>query len=160
METLFPINKGAYFSLNREYRFALWRIWDESKPLLFFIGLNPSTADGETDDPTIRRCIGFCRDFGYGGFYIGNLFAYRATDPLTMKQQTDPVGVTNNYWLEELRHRCERVVFIWGVHGSHLKRDQQVIAAFPDAYCLGKTSGGHPRHPLYLPRLTGLRKFN
>lgn len=72
---------GANLSECRRYRFSLWRIWDEALPYALFIGLNPSTADETANDPTITRCINFAKDWGYGGIYMANLFAYRATDP-------------------------------------------------------------------------------
>src|SRR3546814_16904510 len=59
----------------------LWRIWDDTKPQCMFIMLNPSTADADLDDPTIRRCIGFAKSWGYGGLQVCNLFAYRSTEP-------------------------------------------------------------------------------
>lgn len=52
-----------------------------------FIMLTPSTADADTDDPTIRRCIGFAKSSGFGGLYVGNLFAYRSTQPIDYLSQ-------------------------------------------------------------------------
>ena len=76
------IHSDALFSEDRIYRYALWRTWDESLPKALFIGLNPSTADEIQDDPTIRRCIRYSMDWGYGGYIMGNIFGYRSTDPL------------------------------------------------------------------------------
>ena len=67
------MKKGADISSCERYRYSLWRIWDENKPLIGFVGLNPSTADGEFDDKTISRCIKFCEEWGFGGFYMMNL---------------------------------------------------------------------------------------
>ena len=75
------MNTGAIFSSDRIFRYILWRTWNEQNGHLMVIGLNPSTADETQDDPTIRRCVGFARQWGYGGLYMLNLFAYRATDP-------------------------------------------------------------------------------
>ena len=72
---------GAVFSDCRKYRYALWRIWDENKPLVMIIGLNPSTADEISNDPTITRCKSFARACGYGGVLVANLFGFRATSP-------------------------------------------------------------------------------
>ena len=55
------IVKGAWFSTDKRYRWALWRTWNVNKGRVVFIGLNPSTATETEDDPTVRRCIGFAR---------------------------------------------------------------------------------------------------
>ena len=86
----------AKLSECRKYRYALWRTWDETKPHVMIIGLNPSTADETKDDPTITRCINFAKSWGYGGVCMANLFAYRATEPTVMKGSTDPVGTEND----------------------------------------------------------------
>jgi hypothetical protein len=78
------LGMGAEFSDCGTYRYALWRTWNALQPGVLFVGLNPSTADATTDDPTIRRCIGFAKRWGYGGITMANVFAYRATDPREM----------------------------------------------------------------------------
>jgi len=82
----------AKLSVCRKYRYALWRIWDKSKPIVLFISLNPSTADEKEDDPTIRRCIGFAKSWGYGGLCMANLFAYRTKSPSEMMSAKDRLG--------------------------------------------------------------------
>lgn len=144
------MSTGAQFSDDRIYRYALWRTWNEGAGHVMFIGLNPSTADETQDDPTIRRCIGFAKSLGYGGIYMLNLFAFRATDPLVMKAATDPVGPANN---DELRRYAESSSFIvaaWGCHGDYLKRDIWARMNLPNLHHLGLTKAGQPRHPLYL----------
>ncbi|TMF61888.1 MAG: DUF1643 domain-containing protein, partial [Chloroflexi bacterium] len=69
--------RGATFSADRRYRYRLWRRWDGARPVVAFVMLNPSTADARRDDPTIRRCIGFAKSWGFGGVEVVNLFAYR-----------------------------------------------------------------------------------
>lgn len=81
------IKKGGVLSEYQSYRYRLWRIWDQVKPKVMFIMLTPSTADADTDDPTIRRCIGFAKSSGFGGLYVGNLFAYRSTQPIDYLSQ-------------------------------------------------------------------------
>jgi hypothetical protein len=140
---------GAEFSTDRKYRYALWRIWDKSKPLVMFIGLNPSTANETEPDPTIRRVINFARDWGYGGFYMMNLFAIVSSKPEVLLTDPDPMG--NNYkWLENISEKCDRVVFAWGAFKEAKVRAEEVKSQFPDAYCLKKTKDGHPWHPLYV----------
>ena len=84
------MKKDAQLSTCRKYRYALWRTWDEAKPQVMIIGLNPSTADETKDDPTITRCINFAKAWGYGGVCMANLFAYRATAPSDVKASIDP----------------------------------------------------------------------
>ena len=141
---------AAAFSPDRLYRYALYRTWDEAKPRVMFIGLNPSTADESVDDPTIRRCRNYAFDWGYGGLIMGNLFALRATKPKVMMAHVAPIGPENNYWLERLAREAEIVVAAWGVSGSHLGRDKVVLGFMPQMRHLGLTKAGAPKHPLYL----------
>ena len=95
--------KGAIISDCQKYRYALWRNWDLSKDKVMFIGLNPSTADHIEDDPTIRRCIGFAKSWGYGGLYMMNLFSYRTSNPSKLKNVKDPIGnPDNDEWIAKL----------------------------------------------------------
>ena len=93
------IRAGAKISGCGTYRYALWRHWDSDwngqgdSNSVMFIGLNPSTADATEDDPTLRRCIGFAKSWGFGGLYMLNVFAYRATDPRLMKRQKPKVAI-------------------------------------------------------------------
>lgn len=117
-----------------------------------FVGLNPSTADETTDDPTVRRCIAYAQDWGYGALCMTNLFAFRATRPEDLKAAAEPVGPENDRFL--LRHaaRAEIVVAARGNHGAYLGREARVRALITDLDCLRRTGGGHPGHPLYLPK--------
>lgn len=79
------VDGSASFSLDRVYRYHLWRrLKREGCGSVAFIGLNPSTADEQKDDPTVRRCIGFARAWGYDRVEMLNLFAFRAKDPREM----------------------------------------------------------------------------
>lgn len=145
------IGKSAVFSHDRRYRYELWRQW-EGRGFCCFIGLNPSTADENTDDPTIRRCIGFARQWGYGGLCMLNLFAFRATDPELMKREPEPIGVSNNATLARICSEASVVVAAWGVHGAHMGRGLEVMRGILNLHCLGLTKDGFPKHPLYLPK--------
>jgi hypothetical protein len=152
------MDTGAIFSHDRIYRYMLWREWDVKLPTCTFIGLNPSTADETIDDPTIRRCIGFAREWGYGRMQMLNLFAYRATDPLVMRLADDPIGPDNDRWLVEATRVSGLTVAAWGMHGVYRGRQQQVAELLRAnragrvgaVQCLGTTKSGCPRHPLYL----------
>jgi hypothetical protein len=89
--------------------------------------LNPSTADGKEDDPTIRRCIGFAKAWEYGSLDVVNLFAFRATDPKELLYVKDPMGPDNNLWLGLSAEAAARIVLAWGVNGFLLDRNKDVI---------------------------------
>ncbi|WP_142805393.1 DUF1643 domain-containing protein [Tepidiphilus sp. J10] len=146
---------GAEFSPCKTYRYALWRRWSDAPPVLFVM-LNPSTANESQDDPTIRRCISFAKQWGHGGIIVGNLFAFRSPYPTDLQTATDPIGPENNHWLERLAKQSTAVVGAWGNHGTLMNRGQEVAALFPSMLCLGLTKLGQPRHPLYVPATTSL----
>ena len=117
--------------------------------------LNPSTADARRDDPTIRRCMGFARTWGYGGVEVVNLFALRATDPSRLRIARDPVGPENDAHIRAVARRSSALVVAWGIHGALRERDAEVLALLSrraPTHSLGWTKDGHPRHPLYLRR--------
>lgn len=147
------LNSTATFSPCRAYRYSLWRRWGTPEQgYAMFIGLNPSTADEVQDDPTIRRCIQFAKDWGYGGLVMANLFAFRATKPADMKAALDPVGPENDVYLQKLSADASVVVAAWGTDGTHLRRGEAVREMLPNLYALGFTKVGQPRHPLYLSK--------
>lgn len=151
MPELFPeVQKSATFSPCRRYRYTLCRSWGEG-PAVAFICLNPSTATETLDDPTVRRCIGFAKAWGYGTYWMLNLFAFRATDPRVMKAHAEPIGPNNDEVIRKIVSACDLVVAAWGVHGSHRGRDREVAGMVSGLQCLGKAAGGQPKHPLYLP---------
>jgi hypothetical protein len=147
--------EGAQFSRDRRYRYRLWRRWDPAQSQIAFCMLNPSTADEHADDPTIRRCIGFARGWGYGGVEIVNIFALRATNPRELRRADDPIGRANDVHVIEVAQRSTAVVIAWGVHGALLARGAAALRMLsPRArlLALGWTRAGEPRHPLYLRR--------
>lgn len=148
-------SKSAVISDCGLYRYQLRRRWGGG-PSLPFIMLNPSTADANNDDPTIRRCIGFAKSRNFGGILVVNLFAFRATSPVDMKRATDPVGRDNNIYLLGAMANADiddvPVIAAWGTHGNHRNRANEVMAlADRPLWCLGTTKDGHPKHPLYVP---------
>lgn len=146
--------KGAILSTGRKYRYVLWRNWDTGSGNVMFVGLNPSTADETEDDPTIRRCIGYARDWGFGGIYMLNLFAYRATKPKILNGVEYPIGPMNDKFLEKYHKLARLSIACWGNHGAYHNRGRDVIEKLgaENLSCLGVTQEGQPRHPLYLKR--------
>lgn len=140
---------GAKFSDDRKYRYVLYRIWDKSKPFVMFIGLNPSTANETSDDPTIRRVKRFAKDWGFGGVYMMNLFAYVTAYPEELKKCSDPIG-DNDLWLAIIAGKCSEVVFAWGDFKEAHERSKQAVEMFPNAKALQINKNGTPKHPLYV----------
>lgn len=152
-------NNGATFSDCRKYRYSLWRIWDGSKPLIMFIGLNPSKANETKPDNTINTVRALASNWGYGGFYMMNLFAIVSEDPSVLKTHPDPLG-ENDGWIEKIAPKCKDVVFAWGAFKEAKERCQKIINQFPDALCIKILKDGSPKHPLYTPYNALPIKFN
>lgn len=145
------MNRWANLSECGQYRYALGRYWAPGQWVVL-VGLNPSTADAEQDDPTIRRCVTFAKDWGYAGLVMLNLFAFRATKPAGMMRAADPVGPENDRWLTMMRGDAGvTTVAAWGTGGAFRGRDAEVRRLLPDLHYLRLTKDGHPAHPLYLP---------
>lgn len=148
------VHKIAKLSPCGQYRYQLARVWGTGDALVFVM-LNPSTADADVDDPTIRRCMGFAKREGAAGIIVYNLYAFRATSPADMKAAVDPHGPNNDGWLSGLaiwaREAKNPVVCAWGTHADHstVDRFKQNFIGAP-LVCLGTTKDGHPRHPLYV----------
>ncbi len=145
---------GALLSSCKRYRYALWRVWDPSKPLACFVMLNPSTADAETDDSTIVRCVRFARDDGYGGIVVVNLYAWRATDPKELLERCtwdDIVGPENAAWIERAVFDCGITIAAWGSHRFARDRAAIVRRSLGRTHVLRLNKDGTPAHPLYLP---------
>ncbi len=140
---------SAGFSRCGHYRYWLRRRWDPALPQCAVIGLNPSTADARIDDPTLRRCIGFATRWGYGSLLLVNLFAWRATDPRELAEATEPVGTQTNQWLRRASEESALVLAAWGNGGLLHNRGREVASRQACLHCLGTTSLGMPRHPLY-----------
>ena len=145
------IEKTAIFSPCRTYRYSLSRIWITAKPFVLFVCLNPSTADENTDDPTIRRCIRYADSWGYGGMVMCNLYAYRSTDPKILTNIPDPVGPDNDKYLSLNSMQADKTILAWGTNA----REDRVITAMKiltNRHYLKLTKDGCPGHPLYLKK--------
>ena len=135
---------------DRKYRYVLSRIWDETKPTVMIIGLNPSIADEIKNDPTIERCINFAKFWSYGGVYMLNLFAFRATHPQDMLNAEEPIGKDNDQYIKKYSKICDKVVCAWGNDGAYKNRSKEVLSILNNAYYLKLNKTGEPAHPLYL----------
>ncbi len=153
---LSPVTRRAYISECEKYRYQLYRRWDESLPMVMFLMLNPSTADANIDDPTIRRCIAFARSWGFGGLYVGNLFAFRSTDPKEILKCEEPIGSDNSLHLKKMASKCELIVCAWGNSpivdklGKRFGSDYLPLKGLTNLRYLELSNDGTPKHPLYL----------
>lgn len=145
---------GAIFDETHAYRYLLWRRWQASGSTVAFILLNPSTADAQHNDPTIRRCLQFAIDWGFGSMEVVNLFAYRTPHPSHLKAARQPVGPETDRYLLQSVTKASQIIVGWGNWGTLLDRDQTVLALLQSMplCCLGTNRSGQPRHPLYTKR--------
>ncbi len=161
-ELLAAAKKTAVISECGRFRYHLSRKWTEG-PVLLYVMLNPSTANAEVDDATIRRCTTFANTHGFGGFEVVNLWAYRATDPKALRTAGWPVGPANDQTIQQSAARCHAICVAWGAHAGKLDRPQVVIsmlrATGQPLHCLSITRGGHPSHPLMLSGSCRLQPF-
>lgn len=145
------------------YRYLLRRAWDITKRGCLFVMLNPSTADAEVDDATIRSCIRLAKSWGYGHFEVVNLFGFRSTDPEGMGEAVDPTGPNNDRIAREAIGRCDVAICAWGAHWMAKARATPMVNLIreqrPTAYCVGTTKSGAPKHPLYIKSGTALSVF-
>lgn len=153
------MDKGAEISKDEKYRYSLWRIWDRDKDFVAFIMLNPSTADANKDDATIRKCIAYAKRWGYGGIYVGNLYAYRSRDPKVLGKVEDPVGPDCDTWLVSISAICKIRIAAWGNNVISKQRIEQVRRVVPRLHYLELSKSGQPKHPLYLRKNLTPRKF-
>jgi hypothetical protein len=148
------ITKSAVISDCSKYRYELIRVWDSSKPMVLFIMLNPSTADANTDDPTIRRCINFANGWGYGGIIVCNLFAYRSSNPKELIKAIDPFGDKNMLFLQKNIGYVDKVVCAWGnkpIVKKLIDNEFSILDITKSKlYYLELSKDGTPKHPLYL----------
>lgn len=147
--------KTAAFSRCNRYRYRLERAWDKRisrQSTVAFVGLNPSTADANKDDPTIRKCTAYAQRWQYKKLIMVNLFAWRATDPIDLLAADEPIGKLNNRHLDEAIAQSALVLACWGEHGTLLNRSAEFRQQYARRlYCLKTNASGEPTHPLYLP---------
>lgn len=166
------MKRTALLSPCGQYRLALTRDW-AAGPRALFIGVNPSTADADAEDATTRKMTGFCRAWGFGGYSLVNLYAFRSTDVRGLAEHYGQVT-----WDQERREvkairdafgRADLIVPCWGDIGKiprELRRRAAFVADLLDELpahrrieCLGFTNGGSPRHPLMLAYATPLEPW-
>jgi hypothetical protein len=162
MNDLF-LERDAVISDCGRYRYLLRRTWNHDRPRALFIMLNPSTADAEIDDPTIKSCIRLSKGLGYGSLEVVNIFGWRAADPDELPKQADPIGPMNERIVAAAIMRCDVVICAWGANAMAQRKANflcNLIRSYrPAVYCLGTTKSGSPKHPLYIKSGTPLMMF-
>jgi len=148
------MQNGCVFSADRRYRYILRHTWEPlfAPKFCTWIGLNPSIANEEQLDPTLRRIRAFCRAWGYNGFIMTNLFGLVSTDPAQLCRIEDPVGPENDRYILQAAQETGKVVAAWGVLGGHQERCHAVLEMLSGfvLVCLKETKDGYPIHPLYV----------
>jgi hypothetical protein len=156
-------DNGAIISDDNNYRYLLWRKWDNDLTQVVFIMLNPSTADGNKNDPTVKKCMKYAKDWGYGGIVIINLFAYRATNPKELELVKDPIGPLNDeyikYIIKHYFYDKPLVVASWGTFELAKRRVNKVFSLTNSLHYLELSKDGSPKHPLYLRGNLKPKKF-
>jgi hypothetical protein len=153
------ILKGAIFSEDRKYRYALWRMWHPTLKPLMCIGLNPSTANELTNDPTITRNIARAYKSGFGGLIMANLYAYVSTDPNALLKDGDFVGEFNDYYITQMIALSGQVLCGWGSFKPVIYRAPIVLNMIKEPFCLGINIDSQPKHPLYVSYNTPMVKY-
>lgn len=149
------ISKSADISNDKKDRFSLSRIWDSKKPKALYIMLNPSYADDELDDPTIRRLIFFSKKFKFGGFYVTNLFTQITPYPKELNMDNNSKK-KNLIIISELIKKSDLIVYAWG---NLVSEPMQLRKLIESPLCFGINKNGTPKHPLYLRSDTKLQDF-
>lgn len=153
------VNSGADFSECRRYRYKLWRIWDDSKPLIAFMGINPSTANETEPDNTIKRVMAIASSNGYGGFYMINLFGLVSRDPNLLLNHPDPIG-ENDRHINEVQGKVYGIVCAWGAFKQAKRRAREVYPLIGNPLALEILKDGSPKHPLFCRKSTQLIIYN
>lgn len=150
--------KRAEFSEDRKFRYQLTRIWDDTLPIAMCVGLNPSTANADTNDPTINKLIALMKHNGYGGFHMMNLFSLISSKPEALSNHPNPVDKADQYNFNVVQV-CDALIFCWGNFKQAQHRAKKYIQKYPDALCFGKNANGSPKHPLFLKGTTNLERY-
>jgi len=140
------MNKSALFSKDRTQRYVLTRVWDDSLPMATCIGLNPSNANEQKDDLTIRVLCTVLKNHGYGGLFMTNLHSVVTSKPDNLRElYSDTRG--NSIWIGDCAEKSKDVIFCWGDFSQAYFPALKIKKQFPNALCFGKTKSGAPRHP-------------
>ena len=152
-ETYAVKGKAVFGGEDNEYRYLLWRKWNYRRARMYVVMLNPSTADADVDDPTVRRLMFFAVKWGFGMLTIANQYAFRSSDPGILRRTKKFIGPENDRYLRNVAHmardRRSELYVAWGAVPEAINR-AAVVSKILDGpkYCFGLTKDGHPKHPM------------
>lgn len=146
------VSRSAVISPCEHYRYALHRRWQIGNRSVLWVMLNPSTADADIDDPTIRRCLGFSQAWSFDHLMVGNLYALRSTQPAALWTAEDPVGPENDAHLRAMAKSAAQIICAWGANAKPARANAviKLLREYAPVCALRMTKSGAPSHPLYL----------
>ena len=148
------------WSTDGSRRYRLGRFWADTGAVAAVIGLNPSRANSDHDDPTNRRLIGLLQSAGYRGYWLLNLIPFSTPYPEQLKRRGQRLSRRNRDVLLGTVSASDAVVLAWGAGGLRCAYREEVVDMAHDPLCFGVTQSGEPRHPLYLPSATPLESYH
>ena len=165
LKILPKVRGSAKFSEDGKYRYSLTRSWNQGKGNILWIGMNPSTASAEVDDPTVRREVLFSIDWGYRRYIKCNVMDYRATKPINLLQKNIiPCSKKNLRYILKEANKADKIILSYGNLRSPLQKyaDAVLETLKPmkrKLFILGRTQCGNPRHTLYIKKTIKLIKW-
>lgn len=150
--------RTASYSSCEKYRWALSIRWDHGDRVAF-VGLNPSTATEEADDPTVRKLKHWAMDNSFGSMSMLNAYGFRSTDPKGMRLVDDPVGHANDVFIRKELESCKFAVACWGANCDPDRQRELAGIITKPIYCFAVTKAGFPGHPLYLKTPMELQRW-
>jgi Uncharacterized protein conserved in bacteria len=154
------VKRLSEWSSDGSRRYRLGRFWADAGPVAAVIGLNPSRADSDHDDPTNRRLIELMQSAGYRGYWLLNLIPFSTPYPKQLQSRGQRLSKRNRDVLLSTLSVSDAVVLAWGAGGLQCAYRHEIVAMVDDPLCFGLTQSGEPRHPLYLPRGTPLVPYH
>lgn len=146
---MMDVIKSAEFSPCGKYRYVLSRVWAPELKQAMCIGLNPSKAGSEKNDPTINILIATLSKLGYGGFKMVNLYSCITSKPNKIFDFENPEA-SHWAWIQTTAMTVQDVIFCWGAFPHAVVRAKKMKALFPNAKCFGHNADGSPMHPMFL----------
>lgn len=152
-----------------EYRYILGT--RGQKPLIC-IGINPSTAEPDHLDNTLKSVQRIALAGGYDSFLMFNVYAQRATDPDAMERTCNPLLHRENMAAFDYVLSLSEAPAVWAAWGAIIEKRGYLLDCLRDMIAIGEKRGarwfsagpiskkGHPHHPLYLRKDAPLEPFD